>query len=55
LTRVLFFKLVEEEKPALLLHLPRDFAETSVFCSAFGLGYKLVVGVAQAISLPLKR
>jgi hypothetical protein len=32
------FKLEEEGMPALLLHLPKLFAETAVFGSASGLG-----------------
>jgi hypothetical protein len=44
----LIFKL-EEVKPALLLHLPKLFAETAVFGSASGLGCWLVVGIAQAV------
>jgi hypothetical protein len=35
---ILFFKLEEEGKLTLLLHLPKLFAETAVFSSAFGLG-----------------
>jgi hypothetical protein len=45
--RDLFFKLEEEEKLTLLLHLPKLFAETVVFGSAFGLGCILVVAFAQ--------
>jgi hypothetical protein len=41
------FKLEEEEKPALLLHLPKLFAETAVFCSASGFGCRLVVAFPQ--------
>jgi hypothetical protein len=48
LVRVLFFKLEEEEKPALLLHLPKLFAETADFGSASGSGYRLVVATVQA-------
>jgi hypothetical protein len=47
---LLFFKL-DEEKPALLLHLPKLFAETTVFGSASGLGGWLVVGFAQGSSV----
>jgi hypothetical protein len=43
---VLFFKL-EEEEPALLLHLLKIFAESAVFGSASGLSCWLVVGDAQ--------
>jgi hypothetical protein len=43
----LFFKLEEEEKPALLLHLPALFAETANFDSASCLGCWLVVAIAQ--------
>jgi hypothetical protein len=46
--RFLFFKLEEEEKLALLLHLPKLFAETPVFCSASGSGCRLVVATVQA-------
>jgi hypothetical protein len=41
------FKLEEEENTALLLHLPKLVAETVVFCSAFGLGCRLVVATVQ--------
>jgi hypothetical protein len=44
------FKL-EEETPALLLPLPKLFAETPVFGSASGLSCRLVVGIAQASSV----
>jgi hypothetical protein len=47
----LFFKLEEEEKPALLLLLPKVRAETAVFGSAVGLGCWLVVAIAQAVHL----
>jgi hypothetical protein len=43
----LFFKL-EEEKLALLLHLPKVFAETAVLTLASGLGCSLVVETLQA-------
>jgi hypothetical protein len=39
---IFVFNLVEEENIALLLHLPKVFAETSVLGSAFGLGCWLV-------------
>jgi hypothetical protein len=42
------FKLEEEEMSALLLHLPAFNAESPIFCSASGLGCRLVVGFAQA-------
>jgi hypothetical protein len=45
------FKLEEEENTTLLLHLPKLFAETTVFCSAFGLRCWLVVAFAQAVYL----
>jgi hypothetical protein len=41
------FKLDEEENPALLLHLPKLFAETPIFGSAPGSNCRLVVGIAQ--------
>jgi hypothetical protein len=44
----LIFKLVEEENPALLLHLPKLFAETTDFGSVFSLGCCLVVAAVQA-------
>jgi hypothetical protein len=47
-TQKIIFKL-EEEKPTLLLLLPKLFAETAVFGSASGLGCWLVVGFAQAV------
>jgi hypothetical protein len=47
-TRVLFFKLEEEENPALLLHLPKLVAETPVFGSASRMGCWLVVATVQA-------
>jgi hypothetical protein len=47
----LIFKLEEEENTALLLHLPKLFAETTIFCSAAGLGCRLVVATAQATRL----
>jgi len=43
------FKLVEEESAALLLHLPKLFAETAVFGSAYGLDCYLVVASLQAV------
>jgi hypothetical protein len=45
----LFFKLEEEVNATLLLHLPKLFAETTVFGSASGLGCRLVVAIVQAI------
>jgi hypothetical protein len=45
---VLIFKLEEEVKPALLLLLPKRFAETADFGSASDLGCRLVVSFAQA-------
>jgi hypothetical protein len=45
---VFIFKLEEEEKLALLLHLLRVFAETAVLCSVPGLGCRLVVASPQA-------
>jgi hypothetical protein len=45
---VLIFKLEEEESPTLLLHLPKLFAETTVFGSGSGISWLLVVGFAQA-------
>jgi hypothetical protein len=44
----IIFKLEEEENAALLLHLPKLFAETAVFGSAFGLGCRVVVAAPQA-------
>jgi hypothetical protein len=38
---------LEEEKPSLLLHLPKVFAETADLRSASGLGCRLVVGFLQ--------
>jgi hypothetical protein len=51
---VKIFKLEEEEKPALLLLLPKLFAETAVFGSAVGLGCRLVVGFPQAVQFLAK-
>jgi hypothetical protein len=48
LVQVLFFKLEEEEKPALLLHLPKLFLKTAVFGLASVLGCLLVVASLQA-------
>ena len=45
---VKIFKLEEEEKLALLLHLLKVFAETAVSTSAPGLGCRLVVASPQA-------
>jgi hypothetical protein len=50
---VLFFKLEEEENPALLLHLLQVFAETAFFGSGSGSGLVLVVATVQAIDFPL--
>jgi hypothetical protein len=47
----LFFKLEEEESPALLLHLPKLIVKPTVFGSASGLGCCLVVGFAQGSSV----
>jgi hypothetical protein len=44
----LIFKLEEEVNTALLLHLPKVFAETTFFGSASGLGCCLVVATVQA-------
>jgi hypothetical protein len=44
----LIFKLVEEESAALLLHLPKVFAETAVLDSALGMCCLLVVETLQA-------
>jgi hypothetical protein len=41
------FKLEEEEKPALLLHLPKLIAETTSFDSGFDLDSWLVVETVQ--------
>jgi hypothetical protein len=41
------FKLEEEEKPRLLLHLPKLFVDAAVFGSASGLGCWQVVAIAQ--------
>jgi hypothetical protein len=49
--RVFYFKLVEEGNTSLLLHLLKVFAETAVLDSAFGLGCRLVVAIAQAVHL----
>jgi hypothetical protein len=43
-----FFKLEEEGNAALLLHLPKLFAEAAVFGSASGFCCRLVVAIAQA-------
>jgi hypothetical protein len=50
LVQVLFFKLEEEENPALLLHLPKLFAETAVFGAASLMRCRLVVATVQAIA-----
>jgi hypothetical protein len=47
-TRVLFFKLEEEENPALLLHLPKLVSETTDFGSPSRMGCWLVVATVQA-------
>jgi Ca2+/Na+ antiporter len=47
------FKLEEEEKSALLLHLRKLFAESAVSGSATVLGCRLVVATVQAIDSPL--
>jgi hypothetical protein len=44
-----YFKLVEEENAALLLHLPEFFAENCFFVSAFGLGCRVVKATPQGI------
>jgi hypothetical protein len=49
LVQVLFFKL-EEESPALLLHLPALNAETPFFGSASWIQCRLVVATVQAIA-----
>jgi hypothetical protein len=49
LVQVFIFKLEEEGNTALLLHLPKLFAESSVFWFATGLGCRLVVAIAQAV------
>jgi hypothetical protein len=46
---VYFFKLEEEGNTALLLHLPKLFAETAVIGSTTGLGCRLVVELLQVI------
>jgi hypothetical protein len=43
------FNLVEEENPALLLHLPVLIAETTVFGSASFLGCRLVEATPQGL------
>jgi hypothetical protein len=48
LFRVLIFKL-EEQTPAILLHLPNLFSETTIFGSASSLGCLLVVAFAQGL------
>jgi hypothetical protein len=45
----LIFKLEEEEKPALLLLLPKVFAEIAILGSTSGLGCRLVVAAAQIV------
>jgi hypothetical protein len=45
----LIFKLEEEEKSALLLHLPALSAETADLGSATGSGCRLVVATAQPV------
>jgi hypothetical protein len=45
---VKIFKLEEEEKLALLLHLPKLVAETAVSTSAPGSGCRMVVASPQA-------
>jgi hypothetical protein len=42
------FQIREEEKPTLLLHLPKVLAETADFDSASDLGCRLVVAFLQA-------
>jgi hypothetical protein len=42
------FRLEEEENAALLHHLLKVNAETTVFCSASGLGCRLVEATVQA-------
>jgi hypothetical protein len=42
------FRYKEEETPALLLHLPKLFAETAILYSAAGLSRLLVVASPQA-------
>jgi hypothetical protein len=44
----IFIFKIEEEKPALLLHLPKLVAETVVFGSASGMCCRLVVATPQA-------
>jgi hypothetical protein len=46
---VLFFKLEEEEKPRLLLHLPKVFVKTADFASASGSGCRLVEATLQGL------
>jgi hypothetical protein len=50
LVQVLFFKLEEEEKSRLLLHLPKVFAETAVFGSVLWMRCWLVVATVQAVA-----
>jgi hypothetical protein len=45
--REIISKLEEEENTALLLHLPKLFAETDFLGSASCSGCRLVVGIAQ--------
>jgi hypothetical protein len=45
---IFIFKLEEEENAALLLHLPKVFAENCFFGSTVGLGCCLVVKTVQA-------
>jgi hypothetical protein len=47
----LIFKLEEEEKLALLLHLLKVFAETAIFGSTAGLGCRLVEATVQPTQL----
>jgi hypothetical protein len=50
---VLFFRL-EEESPALLLHLPKALVKDCFFASAFNAGCRLVVETVQAPNCALK-
>jgi len=49
LTQKNIFKLEEEENTALLLHLPKLYAETADFGSAYGSGCRRVVATTQAV------
>jgi hypothetical protein len=49
--RFLFCKLAEEESAALLLHLPKLYAENRFFNAAAGLGCRLVEAFSTSTSI----